>query len=264
MTIARYAIEGGERGKKRLDVLSAVMDPLTTSLLDRAGIDAAHRCVDIGCGGGHVTRELARRACDGHAVGIDIDPEVVELARLDAQQEGIENLVFRVGDATALDDGPYDLAYARFLLSHVDDPAGAVSAMVAALRPGGIVLVEDIDFSGSFCHPDSSAYRRYVELYRTTVARRGGNADIGPALPALLRAAGLNGIGLSVGQPAGLDGEAKLISPLTLERISRSIVEEDVAPAEEVEEVLAELYAFHEDPTTVMSLPRIVQAWGRA
>lgn len=264
MTVARYAIAGGEPGKRRLDVLAAVMDPLTGSLLDRAAIDAAHRCVDVGCGGGHVTRELARRAPDGHAVGIDIDPEVVELARLDAEREGLANLAFRVGDAMALDDGPYDLAYARFLLSHVGDPAGAVSAMVAALRPGGVLVVEDVDFTGSFSHPDSAAYRRYVELYRATVARRGGNADIGPALPALLQTAGLDGVGFNVVQPAGHDGDAKLISPLTLARMSHSIVEEGVASAEEVEQVLAELYAFHEDPATVMSMPRIVQAWGRS
>ena len=143
--------------------------------------------MDVGCGGGHVTRELARRAPDGHAVGIDIDPEVVELARLDAERAGLANLAFRVGDAMALDDGPYDLAYARFLLSHVGDPAGTVSAMVAALRPGGVLVVEDIKLHRQL---QPSRFRRlpaYVALYRATVARRGGNADIGPALPRCCR-----------------------------------------------------------------------------
>jgi hypothetical protein len=54
------------------------------------------------------------------------------------------------------------------------------------------------------------------------------------------------------------------MSPLTLERISKAVVEEGVASASEVERVRAELYAYYEDPRTVMSLPRIVQAWGRS
>lgn len=262
--MAQYTIEGGEAGKQRLDVLASAMHPMTVSLLAKAGVAAGQRCLDVGCGGGHVTRHLAELAgADGHVVGIDIDATVIELARADAKAEAIENVEFRVGDAAAIDDGPYDVAYARFLLSHLDDPARLVSLLVDTLAPGGVVIVEDIDFTGSFCHPDSPAYRRYVELYRETVRRRGGNADIGPTLPALLQDGGLEEVGLNVCQPAGLSGNAKLVSPLTLERISGSVIDEGVASASEVERLLAELYANYEDPRSVMSLPRIVQAWGR-
>lgn len=146
---------------------------------------AAGRVLDLGCGGGHVSVELARLVGpDGSVLGIDLDPEIVELARSAAAARGIGNIEFRVGSAEAIDGGPFDLTYARFLLSHVADPASVVSAMAGALAPGGLVVVEDIDFVGSFCYPPNAAYRRSVQMYLEVVRRRGGNAEIGPALPA--------------------------------------------------------------------------------
>src|SRR5947209_1394739 len=204
LNVARYTIDGGETGKQRLDVLSSAMHPVTTALLAIAGVAPGHRCLDVGCGGGHVSRELAELVgASGRVVGIDLDATVIQLARADVESDSIENLEFRVGDAASVDDGPYDVAYARFLLSHVDNPASLLSRLVAVLAPGGVLIVEDIDFTGRFCHPDLPAYWRYVELYRETVRRRGGNADIGPTLPALLQAAGLEDVQLNVCQPPG-------------------------------------------------------------
>jgi hypothetical protein len=93
------------------------------------------------------------------------------------------------------------------------------------------VIVEDIDFAGCFCYPPCSAHDRYVELYRETVRRRGGNADLGPALPACLRRATLEDVGVAVSQACALPGDAKLIPPLTLERIADAVVGEGVATA---------------------------------
>lgn len=264
MTVAaKYTIDGGIDGKARLDVLARVTEPGTTSLLDRIGVGVGARCVDVGCGGGHVSRELARRAGDhGIVVAIDLDSTVLELAAADAAAEGFDSIEFRCSDATQLDAGAYDVAYARCLLSHVGDPAAVAVAMAATVAPGGVVIVEDIDFTGYFCHPACDAHDRYVQLYRETVRRRGGNADLGPALPGLLHAAGLERVGASVSQACDVTGDAKLIPPLTLERIAAAVVEEGVARADEVAEAVAKLYELAADATTLMGMPRIVQSWG--
>jgi hypothetical protein len=130
------------------------------------------------------------------------------------------------------------------------------------VKPGGVVIVEDIDMAGCLYYPPCRAHDLYVELYRETVRRRGGNADLGPRLPSLLQGAGLEAIGVTISQDCGLEGDAKLIPPLTLARIKDAVVGEGVATAQEVEEALAELYEYASDPTTVMGNPRIVQAWG--
>lgn len=262
--MSTYAIEGGQAGKQRLDVLAAVMQPHTAWLLDAVGVEPGSRCIDVGCGGGHVSRELARRVgSDGYVVGIDLDPDVISLARADAHREGLTNLRFEVGDAAGLDAGDYDLAYCRFLLSHVPRPGEVLESITATVRPGGAVVLEDTDFAASFCYPESAAYQRFVQLYREVVSRFGGNADIGPALPALLRSARIQDVELDVRQPAALSGPAKLMTVVTLERISRAVIGERLASPDELDSLLTSLRVYYDDPTTLMSTPRIVRTWGR-
>jgi hypothetical protein len=156
----------------------------------------------------------------------------------------------------------FDVVYARFLLTHLKDPLGALTAMRQALRPGGVLAVEDIDVAGSFCHPDCAAFRRHVELYTLAARRVGADPNIGPRLPGLLAAVGLAGVGMNVVQPAGIEGEVKLVIPVTMENIADAVVAAGLAPRAEVEQVVTELYEVARDTRTVLSLPRVVQAWG--
>ena len=138
-----------------------------------------------------------------------------------------------------------------------------LESITAAVRPGGAVVLEDTDFRASFCYPESAAYQRFVQLYREAVSRFGGNADIGPALPGLLRSAGAQNVELDVCQPTALSGPTKLMSVVTLERISRAVIGERLASREELDSLLAALRDYYENPMTLMSIPRIVRAWGR-
>src|SRR5437879_2295690 len=148
---ARYTIDGGLAGKEPLDVLARACAAGTSRLFDAVGVEAGARCVDVGCGGGHMSKELAQRAgTRGSVLGIDLDDTVLELARADLPPDGAANVEFQRGDATQLNLSSFDVAYARCLLSHMADPAGVVAAMAAAVRPAGVVIVEDIDFGGYF------------------------------------------------------------------------------------------------------------------
>ena len=94
----------------------------------------------------------------------------------------------------------------------------------AGLRGNGVLIVEDIDFSGCCCHPSSAAFDRYVELYQRAAWARGVDPNIGPRLPELLAGAGCEPVGLNVVQPAGLapeghEGDVKL-RPLRTHQIS--------------------------------------------
>jgi SAM-dependent methyltransferase len=265
MAIPTYVIRGGVKGRKRLRVLARVMWPTTDALFARVGIEPDGRCLDIGCGGGDVTVELARRVPDGSLVGVDLDDTKIELARAEATNAGVDNVEFRVEDVMQpLAGGDlFDVVYARFVLTHLPDPEPALSNMWARLAPGGALIVEDIDCSGHFCHPPSTAFERYVDLYRQAARARGCDPDIGRRLPELLRDAGLDDVSVHVVQPAGVTGEVKLIGPITLEAITDAVLAADLATPQELEKLVDELYAFANTDGTLLSLPRIVQAWGR-
>jgi SAM-dependent methyltransferase len=264
-----YVIHGGLEGRERLRVLSRVMRPATNALLDRLGISDGMVCLDVGCAGGDVTMELARRtAPSGKAVGVDIDETKIALANWDLEESAIRNVEFHTLDIFEKRlETEFDVVYARFLLTHLPDPAGAVAEFRRSLKPGGLAIVEDVDFSGYFVHPDAGpgakAFRRYRDLYCESVRRRGGDPDIGPRLPLLLKGAGFEGVDLFVVQPMALEGEVKLLTPLTMENIKSTLLADRLATPEEIEQIVRELYDYAANPDTVAGVPRIVQAWGR-
>ena len=92
----------------------------------------------------------------------------------------------------------YDLIHVRFLLTHLREPQHVLSRMLGGLKPGGVAVVEDIDFSGHVCYPASEAFDFYVRMYQEVVRRRGGDANIGPKLPGLLLQGGFDDVSWSL------------------------------------------------------------------
>ncbi len=123
-------------------------------------------------------------------------------------------------------------------------------------------LSEDIDFRGHFCHPECPAFSCYVKLYTQTAQRRGADPNIGPRLPQLLVEAGFEAVQMNIVQPAAMSGEVKIMPSLTLENIADAVLAEGLASRAELDRLIQELYEFASDPQTLISGPRIVEAWG--
>ena len=264
MSDYHYLIRGGLAGRERLRVLGRVMRPTTLPLLERAGVTAGLRCLDVGCGGGDVSLDLASLVGPtGSVLGLDLDSAKIEMARADAGQTALENVEFRVGDLTdGLGEEVYDVVYARFVLTHLSDPEAGVATMKRALRPGGRLVVEDIDFRGSFCEPTSAMFSRYEDIYERSARAGGGDPWIALRLPAMLVAAGLDRVEPTVVQAADLVGESKVMPPLTLENIRGTALHHGVATAEEIDGLVDELYALARDTSTFVANPRMVQVVG--
>lgn len=162
-----YVLRGGTKGAERLRLLASVKWPTTKTLLDRVGSRQGMHCLDVGCGIGAVTLKMAEIVGpSGLAVGLDLDEDCLSLARKEAHRLGL-NAEFKLGTATDLQDtAAYDLVFGRFVLTHLRTPEKALSRMVQAIRPGGVVVVEDIQFTGHFCCPACPAFDRYVALYQ--------------------------------------------------------------------------------------------------
>ncbi len=258
-------IRGGEEGKARLSVVNAALAPSTASLLSAAGAREGMRVLDVGCGGGDVTLALAQLVgAPGAVVGIDVDDVKLGLARKDAADAGFGNVEYRIGDATVVDArDEYDLVYARLLLTHLTDPDATLARMVAATRPGGTVVVEDLDHSAAYSYPALPALAAFVELYNEVARGRGGDPEIGPKLLGMFRAAGVVDVEVRTAQPVFVDGPPKRIHQITLENVRDSMAAEGVATAAVLDPIALELEAFCAEPDTIVAFPRIFQVFGR-
>lgn len=259
-----YVLRGGEEAARRLKLLARVMGPTTKTLFRRVGLTPGICCLDAGCGIGAVSLKLARWVGPGgQVVGIDPDKGCLAVARQEAVRLGLAP-VFRgeaVGDLR--DESAYDLVYARFLLTHLPDPVSAIERMVNAALPGGLVVVEDIEFAAHFSYPPCPAFERYVSLYQQAVLGKGGDPNIGPRLPGLLMDAGLRNVDLAVVQPTFRRGPGKRMAQVTMEHIRAAVQSAGLASPEEVDGILAGLDQFARSRHTILSLPRIIQVWGR-
>ena len=133
----RYVIRGGSDGYQRLQMLARQHHPGTVEVLRLAGLRPGMRCLDLGCGSGDVTFELARLAGpDGSATGPDMDPVKVGLATDEAAARGLANVTFRTGNLRDWHEpAAYDLVYSRFLRQHLADPAVALAGCGRQSRP---------------------------------------------------------------------------------------------------------------------------------
>ncbi|MGK3997696.1 class I SAM-dependent methyltransferase [Sorangium sp. So ce1024] len=120
------------------DTISAQIRPLGALAMDRAGIAAGERVLDVGCGMGETTLELGRRVGPGGAVvGVDVSAPMLERARAAALAAGAANVAFEDADAqtTAL-PGPFDVLYSRFGVMFFSEPEAAFANLRRALRTG--------------------------------------------------------------------------------------------------------------------------------
>src|SRR5437016_812028 len=110
--------------------------------------------------------------------------------------------------------------------------------------------------------PRHSLYTSIVGREGKVILRRGGDPNIGPKLPRMLRKAGAENIQFSAVQPTHIQGEGKQMAPMTMERIANVAISEGLATETEIRQIISGLNDAAADPETVMSLPRVFQVWG--
>jgi SAM-dependent methyltransferase len=148
--------------------------------------------LDIGCGPGTITADLAERIPEGQVIGLEYAPDVLKQAQATADQRGIKNIRFEIGDVHALDypDGSFDVVHAHQVLQHVGDPVQALREMRRVTKPGGIVAARDSDYSAFTWFPDVDGLKDWKELYLKVARANGGEPDAGRRLKAWARQAG--------------------------------------------------------------------------
>ena len=122
------------------------------------------RLLDVGCGPGTITVDLAARVKPGSATGVDRERAVIAEAARQLGTGEPANVHFRITDAYSLgfDDQSFDVAHAHQVLQHLADPVAALVEMRRVIRPGGILAVRDSDYGGFVWAPSDRLLDRWL------------------------------------------------------------------------------------------------------
>ncbi len=259
-----------EKERVRLAGLESMLDPGTRRHLDAVGVGAGWTCLEVGGGGGSIVQWLCRRAgAEGKVVATDLDTRFLDAL-------GEPNLEALRHDIVAddLPEAHFDLIHSRLVLEHLPQRDAVLKRLVSALKPGGWIVIEDLDCHGLFAGParmfrytNSDAGNgtgQAVRVWQAVIGvlqKAGYDPEYGFHLPREMMALGLQDVGGEVRAPIFSGGSPGVAAHrFTLEHLRESLVATGAVTAEEIDREIAGL----DDPRTLCSMPSVlVAAWGR-
>jgi SAM-dependent methyltransferase len=205
MTDREYVLGTGNDELTRLALQNRLWSDAAHAAWKLARIAPGQRVLDVGCGPGHASYDLAQIVTNtGVVVGIDESESFVTYVREQARTRGLPHLTARAVDAQAFTTEhvgrePFDLAYARWVLCFVRDPEAVVQNVARVLRPGGSFVVHDYFNYGSMTMaPRSRSHDLAVAATMRAWRERGGDPDVAGRLPRLFGENGLKLVHLAV------------------------------------------------------------------
>jgi SAM-dependent methyltransferase len=199
-----YSLDNSwERARRRLVGLEQTYDPGTQRRLTALAPQPGWTCLEAGAGLGSIARWLADRVGpDGTVVAADIDTSLLVDLPANVEARALDLRVDRLPDAA------FDIVHARLLLNHLAEREEVLDKLVAALRPGGLLLLEEGDTFASDTPPrssDEAVHHRVSEAYWAVLARS-ADIHVGRRLPAMARQRGLTDITVECEVPFGEGG----------------------------------------------------------
>jgi SAM-dependent methyltransferase len=189
-----YVLGHSDHELARLARQATIVGPVTRALLVEAGVGPGMRVLDIGTGRGDVALLAAELVGEtGLVVGVDLAPAAIAVAQERADGLSLGNVSFREGDPTVLEyEQPFDAVVGRYVLQFMRDPAATLRRLAANVVPGGIAAFHEIDWTGYRSHPVVELWDRCCLLVTEAVTAGGGDTRMGPKLPLVFAAAGLD------------------------------------------------------------------------
>jgi SAM-dependent methyltransferase len=240
--------------RERLAGIERLWDEGTFALLERLGVGPGVAVAEVGAGGGSVVEWLAGRVGpQGRVLATDLYPKFLEPLHGGPVEVRVHDIL-----AEPLPAAEFDVVHTRLLVEHVG--AAALPNLVAGLRPGGVLLLEDYDFGCGGAHPDDPELLDITAAVCDLMSARGFDRHLGRKLPELLEGAGLAGV--------QAEGRVRLVrggTPdtaffrLTIATLRDLVVASGRATEEDLDRAVQRM----DDPHRTILSPLMVACWGR-
>lgn len=262
---AKYALATGAAAVRRLNWLHNVCSPAGRRVLLKAGLKPGMKVADFGCGPGMVTRMIAEIVGPtGSVTGVDISAAQLHEAIEISARQGFTNITYV--EASACDSGlpkaSFDLAYCRFLLLHLPDPAACLQEMKSLLKPGGILFIEDGDLTAAASYPPT-ALNAFADLFGRLGPTRGLDYAIAKNVYALVKSAGIQHLDAEVHQPTMVAGEGRHLLKWSVEEAGPAFIGAGLISPEELERTLTQMQQAIDDPNVLILGPKMFLVWGK-
>ena len=252
---------------QRLLLQGRLYNDYTEHALRLAGLRPGMRVLDIGCGPGDVSFIAARLVGPtGTVLGVDAAPEMVELARARAAEQGLAAVHFTQAtiDAVALEE-PVDAVVGRLILMHLPDPAATLRQLSTWVRPGGVIAFSENDINGARSIPDMPRFRQVTAGTVRAFEAIGLNPQFGTTLHTIFADAGLGAPHLTLGTPIGTAAETDIPAyAAEVWRLVSPIAQQLGFAIEELADIDNFVPQFREEALAVnalITMPPIITAW---
>ena len=255
-----------DKERQRLAGLESMLDPGTRRHLDAVGVSAGWTCLEVGGGGGAVAQWLCRRVGEtGKVVATDLDTRFLDALGEPNLEALRHNIV-----TDELPEAHFDLIHSRLVLEHLAERDAVMKRLVAALKPGGWIVIEDLDCHGLFADPPrmfrytGNGTQTAVRVWQAVIGvmqQAGYDAEFGFRLPGEMMALGLEEVGGELRAsifPGGSPGT--VAHRFTLEHLRERILALGTVSADDLDRESTRLA----DPRILCSMPSgLMAAWGR-
>jgi SAM-dependent methyltransferase len=257
-----YAFDNAwQLARQRLDALEAWFDPGTIRHLSALGVAPGWHCLEVGAGGGSIAAWLGDRVgAAGSVLATDLDTRHVDALahpNVRTQRHNVE--------CDPLPAARFDLVHLRLVLTHLSDRQAALARLVTALKPGGWLLAEEMDFASAVIDPGAgeaaaALFDKALAAHHLVMGRHGMDPFYGRRLLGEVQRQGLVATAAE-GRAACRNGGSPVAVAwrLTFEQLREEIVATGAMGADEVSAIMA----LFDDPATIFLTQTTVAAWGQ-
>lgn len=261
-TQSTYLLGINEAELERLRFQHTVWGPATSKFFDRIGVASGWNCLDVGAGPGLVAADLRERVGErGEVTALEPAQYYLDVLAREIEKQRWTNVTMIRGtvEESNLPQQHYDLIFARWVASFVPDVEQFLSRLVTALRPGGILAIQDYYYEGLSLYPHGGPWDRMPDIVRAYYRSGGGDPYVAGRLPALFRQHGLR---LTDFTPTCLSGGPTSSVFQWADRFfslhTPLMVEKGIIARDEADQLMADWNAHKRNPNTLFFSPLVV------